>query len=291
MSNSAYKKLPPTRAKSAMPLKYINNVSAFEIVPNEVTFPNIIINQLYEVTVLIRNLTKVPRRIRIFQPQTSKYRCDYDMQGLIAAGLSLRLIIYFETEVLGQFHDVIKLSSDENYEFDLRLHSLPPIPSIKFDKFLNFGFCKMNIPTEKTIKFKNEGTSLGKIELRTSEKLKHLKTEPSVFQLNPFQEIEVKIIYTPRDGGILRGMLEVLIDGIIYQSNIEISATSVEFNRFIINECGAKTDSFNFGNMYFGQNKEIKAFMVNNTPSLYKFKTKFRLGIISEEVKFKDYSK
>jgi len=282
----ALKKLPPTRAKSAMPLKYITNASPFEIVPSEVTFPDIIPNQLYEITVLIRNLTKIPRRIRISQPKTSKFRVDYDMQGVVAAGLSLRLIIYFETGISGQFHDIIKLSSDENYEYELRLHALPPVPLIKFEKTLNFGFCKLNIPVEKSLKFRNEGTSIGKVELRTSEKLKHVKPEPSVFQINPMQEIEIKVIYNPKEGGILRGMLEVLVDGIPFQANIEVSATSVEFNRFIINESGAKTDNFGFGSMYFGQEKEIKAFLVNNTPSLYKFKTKFRLGIITEEVSF-----
>lgn len=287
MASSLNKKIISSRAKSAMPLKYmkcITNLAPFEIVPKEVTFPDIRINQLYEITILIRNLTKTPRRIRIQQPQTSKFRCDYDMQGVVAAGLSLRLIIYFETSVLGQFHDVIKLASDENFAFDLRLHAVPPLPLIKFARFINFGFCKLNVPVETTLIFKNEGTSIGKVELHTTDRLKNIKTEPSVFQIAPFQECEVKIIYNPREGGILRGILEVLIDGFNFQSNIEVSATSVEYNRFIVNESGAKTDSFNFGNMYFGQNKEIKAFLVNNTPSFYKFKSKFRLGIINEEV-------
>ena len=278
------KKLPPPRTKSAMPLKYITNASPFEIVPSEVTFPDIIPNQLYEITVLVRNLTKIPRRIRISQPKTSKFRCDYDMQGVVAAGLSLRLIIYFESTVPGQFHDIIRLSSDENYEYDLRIHAQPPIPQIKFEKSLNYGFCKLNLPVEKTLKFKNEGTSSGKVELRASDKLKHVRPEPSVFQIGPTEQVEVKVIYTPKEGGILRGMLEVLVDGMLVPSNIEVSATSVEFNRFIINDAGAKTDSFNFGNLYFGQEKEIKASLVNNTPSPYHFKTKFRLGIISEEV-------
>lgn len=281
----------PARAKSAMPLKYINNSSPFEIIPNEVTFPDIIINQLYEITVLIRNLTKIPRRIRIIQPLTSKFKCDYDMQGVIAAGLSLRLVIYFETSVLGQFHDLIKLISDENFEYNLRVHAMPPIPLISFKKTLNYGFCKLSVPVEKIVKFRNEGTSTGKIELRTNEKLKNIKTDPNVFQLEPSQEIDVKVVYNPKEGGILRGQLEVIVDGLNYHSNIDITATSVEYNRFIINESGAKTDSFNFGSMYFGQGKEIKAFLVNNTPMEYSFRTKFRLGIINEEVRnsFKTY--
>lgn len=104
------------RAKSGMQLKSINNISDFEITPSEISFPDIIPNIVYQTNVLIRNLTKSPRRIRIFQPKSKNFRCDYDMQGVIAAGLSLKLIITFETMTPGDYHDSILLTSDENFK-------------------------------------------------------------------------------------------------------------------------------------------------------------------------------
>jgi hypothetical protein len=57
---------------SATPLK---------IYPDEIIFKDIRTNQTYEINVMVRNLTKYVKRVRIFQPRTSKFRCDYDMVG------------------------------------------------------------------------------------------------------------------------------------------------------------------------------------------------------------------
>ena len=64
-----------------------------KIYPDEIIFKDIKINQTYEINVLIRNLTKKVKRIRIFQPTSSKFRCDYDMTGPLAPGIALELIV------------------------------------------------------------------------------------------------------------------------------------------------------------------------------------------------------
>lgn len=61
----------------------LSHGSAIEVLPEEIIFKDIQINQTYEITVFVRNLTKTARRIRVFQPQTSKFRADYDMQGYL----------------------------------------------------------------------------------------------------------------------------------------------------------------------------------------------------------------
>ena len=83
-------------------MKFISNANPIEILPSEIFFKDIEINKIYEITIFARNLTKVPRRIRVLQPQTTKFRCDYDMVGALAAGIALRLIITFETNMLGK---------------------------------------------------------------------------------------------------------------------------------------------------------------------------------------------
>jgi hypothetical protein len=60
-------------------IKYISNSDPIEVVPSEIIFKDILTNQTYEITVYIRNLTKTSRRIRVYQPQTAKFRADYDM--------------------------------------------------------------------------------------------------------------------------------------------------------------------------------------------------------------------
>jgi len=82
--------------------------------PEEIVFDNIEVNQVYEAAVLVRNLTKVPRHVRIEEPKAkSVFRCDYDMKGPIAPGLSLELLISFECNSIAEFHDVLIIKSEK----------------------------------------------------------------------------------------------------------------------------------------------------------------------------------
>ena len=290
--DSTLKTRPNTQSslRSTHSMKFLNNSTPIEITPPEVSFLNIQPNILYQASVLVRNLTKLPRRIRVFQPQTSKFRCDYDMQGGIAAGLAMYLVVIFETEVKGDFHDTIRLISEEGYEYELRLHAYQPRSNIIFDRLLNLGFCKLNKPKEGKMIFKNKGNNLGRIELKIDPNFnKEIKLEPFQFHLNPMKEQEVKVTYIPKENGILRVMIEVLIDGVSVQKNIEFTGTSVEFNKFLVDENGNKMDNMDFGATYFGQKKEIKGFLVNNTPERTKFKIKFRNGHLTEIVIYLNY--
>lgn len=136
---------------------------------------------------------------------------------------------------------------------------------------------------EETVTFKNQGSNVAKIELR-AEKLKDLKIDPNFFQLLPDHTAFVKLFYTPRDSGVKRGLIEVTLEGSNVQKYIEISATSIEYSRFLTNEHGGKIESLDFGKMLYGEKKEIRAILVNNTPEKTYFRSKFRSGIIMEEV-------
>lgn len=46
----------------------------------------------------------------------------------------------------------------------------------------------------------------------------------------------------------------------------------MEYNRFIIDENGIQSNLLEFGNMYYGGQKEIEAYLVNNTPKKYYYK-------------------
>lgn len=60
----------------------------FEIIPAEVVFKDIEVNQYYEITVEIRNLTNRAKRIRFQKPQNPDFKVIYTMQPEIAPGLS-----------------------------------------------------------------------------------------------------------------------------------------------------------------------------------------------------------
>ena len=44
----------------------------------------------------------------------------------IAAGLAMKLVITFETSILEEFHDQIKIVSDGGFSIDVPLNAYPP---------------------------------------------------------------------------------------------------------------------------------------------------------------------
>lgn len=265
-------------------IKNVSNHNPIEITPSEIIFRDVVANQTYEMNIYVRNLSKIVRRIRIFQPQNTKFRCDYDMAGAIAAGLAMKLTISFETSVLGSFQDKLRIISDENVEVEIPLSAFPLQSCVIFEPCVNFGFVRLGSEKTESIAFKNEGKTQGKIELKI-DKMPEFSIDPNFFTLAPGQEFSVRAKYKPKDAGILRGCITVIIDNgqsQSFQKNIEVSATSVEFNRFLIDLSGNLTRNLDFGNVYFGQQKEIRTFLVNNTPKSFNFNTKFRIGFQKE---------
>lgn len=141
-------------------IKYISNNLPIEVSPPEIIISDIEPNQTYEVVLLVRNLTNIGRRIRVYQPKTNKFRCDYDMQGNIAAGLAMKLVLSFETDKLGDFHDVLEIVSDEKFSVTVPLHAYQPQASVVFDPFVNFGFIKINKEENRPVLFENQGISI-----------------------------------------------------------------------------------------------------------------------------------
>jgi hypothetical protein len=73
---------------------------SFEIIPAEVVFKDIEVNQYYEITVEIRNLTNRSKRIRFQKPENSNFKIIYTMQPEIASGLSTTAKIKYECKEL-----------------------------------------------------------------------------------------------------------------------------------------------------------------------------------------------
>jgi hypothetical protein len=250
------------------------------IYPDEIIFKDIMENQTYEINVIVRNLTKAVKRIRIMQPTTSKFRCDYDMAGLLAPGLSIELVVSFSTSAAGQFHDRIIVLSDMDYKFEIPLHAYSPMANIIFEPFINMGFIPLNQEKRYKVRFKNEGSIEGAVELRYSD-LPDFKIEPKPnFRIKPNGAIhEVDFVYLPREAGIFRGIVEVYQDGQAFMNHIDVNATSVEFLKFIVDTEGNELAKVDFGSVFFGQKKELRGFLVNNSPKPFRFKVSFIHGL------------
>lgn len=87
-SNSVYEK---TLLSKNQPL---------EIIPSEVVFKEIEVNQYYEITVEIRNLTTKAIRIRIMETNNPNFKVIYTKQPEIAPGLSMTAKVKYECKEL-----------------------------------------------------------------------------------------------------------------------------------------------------------------------------------------------
>lgn len=79
------------------------------------------------------------------------------MEKGIAAGLAMKVIVTFETSILGNFSDEMKIVSDGAIDVDVPLHAYAPQAQVVFEPFINLGFIKMGQPKKDMIYFKNEG--------------------------------------------------------------------------------------------------------------------------------------
>ena len=87
------------------------------------------------------------------------------------------------------------------------------------------------------------------------------------------------VSYTAIDSGIFRGNIQIKTKCQLFQDYIEINATSVDYNRFVIDQNGDQISIVDFDYMYYGEQKDIETILVNNTPKKYKFDIKIRMGI------------
>ena len=254
-----------------------------KVYPDEIYFKDIKVNQTYEINVMVRNLTKTARRIRIMQPKAvSKFRVDYDMAGMLAPGLAIELVVSFSSTMAEVIHDAIEIISNGDkgeVKCTIPLHAYPPQASIIFEPFINLGFIPLNAERRHKVKFKNEGSVDGKVDLRFTD-LPDFRIEPQPnFKVKAGKTSEVDFVYTPREAGIFRGIIEVHLEGQSFLNHIDVNATSVEFLKFIVDTDGNEMSKVEFGEVFFGQRREIKGYLVNNSPKPFKFKVSFIHGL------------
>ena len=172
-------------------------------------------HQNYEVTVTVRNISKKVRRIKFSQPKTNKFKCDYDMQGPVAAGLAIKVNVSFETDGEGDFHDVIEISTEDHKEtYKLFLHALKPGPDVQFEPLVNFKFVPIGSTKFEEIEFKNEGRVPGNVRLEYDQKKNtELSVEPARFNLEPDEIKRVRVGLTATDPDFIMKLIQVIVDG------------------------------------------------------------------------------
>lgn len=253
------------------------SLDTLEITPSEIIFKDVTPGQIYQMKVLVKNHTQHVRRIRVFQPRTPEFRCDYEMAMAIAPGLFIELIISFEATTRDEFKDEITVISDD-FEYLVPMKAFSPIAKIVFEPFINFGFIQIGGQKKERVVFKNEGNESGTVNLQIPEN-DGIKILPRPnFVLEPGAMTTVELVYTATESGIYRGAIEVKSSGKLFVDSIDVNATCVDYMQFIIDKEGKEMMNVQFGEVLFGQTVKKSGFLVNNSPEKLKFNSSYLQG-------------
>lgn len=67
------------------------------------------------------------------------------------------------------------------------------------------------------------------------------------------EQSKLTVKYKPTEAGLFKGVINLKSDSILVKDTIDIHATAVEFARFIVDDKGTQTTSFDFGTLFTGQ--------------------------------------
>lgn len=101
------------------------------------------------------------------------------MVGAIPAGLTMNLLVQFESNILGDFHDQLKIMTDDDKTYVIPLHSYESACDFIFPEFINFGFVQKGRDVSQFITIKNKGKKAGKMELKINN-IKNIQIVPAV---------------------------------------------------------------------------------------------------------------
>jgi len=257
------------------------------VFPSQVKFEEAIPGTLYVTTVFIQNVSKKAQRIRIRRPRSSVFTLNYFPTDSIAPGLEIQAEIEFmipENSAENQFVDSIVVGFGD-FSLDVPLIGSLPKPRLQVenDGLVDMGIVVQGNVSSKYIHLKNEGKvaaqfrivgDLGdEISVTPMEGI----VEPSGGQkkLNSKLSDGFKVDFRSGETGIFRKCITIEIDNQpsqILDINASVSGHTIELRT----PDGPISSEIDFGTLYFGQERDYVAVLVNNGPLTCSYSISFR---------------
>lgn len=228
-------------------------------------------------TVLVKNVTKNMKRIKIKPPTTNKFFCDYEAGGPLAPGLSMQLIVSFKTTEEGGFYkDEIQIIPEGEKPIILELKAHAKVWHVVYPPFLNFGFLQPSKPAKRMIEFSNEGDNTASVNLSVAGNEPAVLLEEAAFEIKPGEKHLVGVILTVQGvADLISKMINVTVGG-EQRDPISINAVVVKQVLSVVFENGAgQASEINFGSLFFGETRECNGVLVNNGPKPMQFNITF----------------
>jgi hypothetical protein len=242
--------------------------------PGVIDFASITPGILYVMTFSVRNSSSHGQRIRIKAPASMYFALNYTPTGVIAPGIELRAEIECqipENVKDGRFTDKIVVSMGD-HKLDVPLIATKIHANVTFNKYVNFGYVSEGQTVTSKVEFFNNDHELdGAMTLLPSEDSR-VTYHPLKFTVKPRQSIEVEMTYQGQDLGPWREMVEVITDGAYESQYMDCSVQTVDQKiALLADNNGGIMDSAAFGSLFYGQETELRGFLVNTGPQQLSF--------------------
>ncbi|XP_042653703.1 LOW QUALITY PROTEIN: hydrocephalus-inducing protein homolog [Tyto alba] len=173
--------------------------SLFQPFPSEVVFQNYVPCEVYEVPLILRNVDKVPRLVKVVLEMSPYFQLisPNDMCRKVAPGmLSTFRILFTPEENKDYFHQLICITEREKFIVPIRAIGARAI--LDFPDQLNFSVCPVKYSTQKTLLVRNIGNREARYRISTQSPF---SVDPSIGTLGIGDAMQVTVEFHPLKTG------------------------------------------------------------------------------------------
>jgi hypothetical protein len=246
--------------------------------PSIVKFETIDIGIRYVQNISVRNLTKGAQRIRFIAPKSPYFSLNYIPSGAIAPGLDVIAEVECQLPESSEqyiFTDNVTVVMGQ-HTIDIPIVANKPAPDVVYNPFVDMGLLLEKQPSSTTVTFENRGQVPAVIQFKTTRESK-FQLDPLKSSIEPKSTLTLNIRCDTRELGSYRELIPLTVTGLAEEMTLDISAQVL--NQKLNLMSGDKKgilDHLDFGTLYYGQSKEIRAVLVNTGPILANYTIGFQ---------------
>jgi hypothetical protein len=258
--------------------------SPFLIQPSIIRYESVEVGIRYVQNISVRNTTKSAQRIRFIAPKSPYFSLNYIPSGAIAPGLDVIAEVECQLpDTSGQyiFTDTITVVMG-SHTSEIPIIANKPAPNIIFNPFLDFGLLLEKQTVTNTITFENRGLAPAVVQFKTTRESKFI-LEPLKTTIQPNTTFTLNLRCDTRELGTFREIIPMTVTGLLEEMTLDLSAHVLN-QKLNLMSSDKKTilDHLDFGTVFYGQVKEIRAVLVNTGPLLANYTIGFQDEIDSD---------
>ncbi|XP_053908437.1 LOW QUALITY PROTEIN: hydrocephalus-inducing protein homolog [Cuculus canorus] len=186
--------------------------SLFQPLPSEVevVFQSYVPHEVYEMPLVLRNVDKVPQRLKIVMESSLYFKLDVPsgMCRKVAPGMTTSFHILFTPEEnKDYFHQLTCITEREMFNVPIRAIGARAI--LDFPDQLSFSICPVKYSTQKTLLVRNVGNREARYCISTQSPF---SVNPSIWNLGIGEATQVTVEFHPLETGGHSGSLVVHYD-------------------------------------------------------------------------------